>query len=283
MPTAAPRVANTEDFNDVLDLAPSRYDPRLFEVPDVDFGRSLDLPSLDLTGERAALTAMLTQPGQSPYTPELTAQTLDLIRRRQQQRAAEALAGSQSDFMSRGGTGSSTEYFARNALRGQYDQAAADEELQFLLGASDRAAEERRFRTQTALSLYGSDAEMLEAALGRQFSRGQIGLASRDAALNRLLTRDDTLLRLGENRWSARFQADQDEIARAHEERLAEKYMAQLAAQQAAERRRRRRSGIASGIGAIGGGVIGGVATAGNPMGIAAGSGVGSNLGFLFA
>lgn len=275
MPTA-PRVANYRDVLDVVPV-PESFNTYAFRP---DFGRSLDLPTVNLDADRAALTAMLTSPGQSPYTPELSQQALDLIRRRQMQARDEALAASASDFLTRGGTGSSTEYFTRNDLRGRYDQAAADAELQFLLGASDRAAEDRRFRVQTALGLYGSDVDRLEAALGRQFNRGTAqegyGFQARESDTQRRFL-------AGESAVARRFQSQEDAIARAHEEKLAQMYMAQLAQQQAEERKRRRRAGIAGGIGAIGGAIVGGVATGGNPLGISAGAGAGSNLGFLFA
>jgi hypothetical protein len=208
-----------------------------------EFGNSLAVPELDVDADM--VLSMLDAPGRSPYTPELTEQSLDLIRRRARANRDELAANAQSDMLARGGTGSSTELFALNDARARGTQAEEDQVLQFLLGASDRAAEDRRFRVGTGLDLHKTGVGRQEAVFGRQFNYGS------------------------------------DVVGREHEERLADKWMAQLAAQQAADRKRRRKLGVVQGLTTLAGAGIG--AWAGGPAGAGAGASVGSSLPFLFS
>lgn len=263
MPTQPIRIA--------MPTLPAGFD----HVPDVDFGQSLtpSVSSADLARGREDIAMLLSSPGQG-YTPELTEASLGAIRRRAAERKAEAAAATQSDFMARGGTGSSTEYNTLGLVRSEADEVAANEELQFLLGAADRAAEDRQFRVNTALGLYQNDAELMDRALGRQFQHGmageEMGFRAGESGLDRTL-------RVGEI--NAEF--EDRERQRALEEKLTLQYIAQLREMEKAAKKRAKKGGIAR---AIGGGV-GAVAGAfgGGLPGAQFGASLGSELGFLFA
>jgi hypothetical protein len=250
-----------------LTLAPTPGNPKVYSYKP-DYGSSLDMPitSADLNNERAALMAMLEAPGQSPYTPELTEGAVSSLRRRFGDANATARAGFQSDLMARGGTGSSTELMGLSSLYNEGIQNEEDAVTQFMLGIADRSAEERRFRVGTGMDFYKTGVGQLENTLGRQFSRGSAvegyGYQSNENALARS------------------FEAEQDRIARAHEERLARQYMAQLAAQQAAARKAAKKDGK---IGAITSLVGAGIGSFGGPAGAQVGASIGSQLPFLFS
>jgi hypothetical protein len=208
------------------------------------------------------------------YTPELTEGMLEMIRRRRLRTRDQALADTASDFTARGGTGSSTEAMTRALIRSEADQGVADSELEFLLGAADRSAEDRRFATSTGLDLLRTRAGYLDSALGRQFNRGTNLDQFNQNRLDRNLRRNITVY--GYDR-----EAEEAELQRQFEEEQAQKYMAYLEQIRSAERRRARRSGTARAVGAVVGGGTG--AYFGGTEGARVGSGVGSELGFLFA
>jgi hypothetical protein len=162
----------------------------------------------------------------------------------------------------------------RALIRSEADQGVADSELEFLLGAADRSAEDRRFATSTGLDLLRTRAGYLDSALGRQFNRGTNLDQFNQNRLDRNLRRNITVY--GYDR-----EAEEAELQRQFEEEQAQKYMAYLEQIRSAERRRARRSGTARAVGAVVGGGTG--AYFGGTEGARVGSGVGSELGFLFA
>lgn len=207
-----------------------------------EFGNSLAVPQTAMDAN--ALLAMLDAPG-TGYTPELTEQALQSIRRRFGNANAEARASFQSDLAARGGTGSSTEVQGLSSL---YNEGVANQEdaaLQFMLGAADRAAEDRRFRVGVGEDIYKTGVGQQESALGRQYEYGS------------------------------------SVLDRENEQALADKYMTQLAQQQAEERKRRRRQGIATGLTTLAGAGVG--AFAGGLPGAQLGANLGNSMGFLFS
>lgn len=218
-----------------------------------NYGESLTLPVsyTDIQGRQNSVTDLLSSPA-PVYTPEITQGMLDLIRRRRMMATNDTLSNLQSDFQARGGTGSSSELQAFGATRAAGDQASADEELQFLLGAADRGAQNRQFNVQTGLDLLHGDQSIFNGALDRQFNAGQ-----------------------------TQSQAIEQERERQFQKQLADEYMARLDAINKANQRRSRRGGLASAITTGAGAAIGG-AYGGLP-GAQFGGSVGNSLGFLFA
>lgn len=135
----------------------------------IDYGTSLTpvYTPRDLQSERAGVMQLLTTPA-PVYTPELTSGVLDMISRRGKQRTNESVANLESDIMARGGTGSSTEYGGLATARALGDQAIADEELQFILGAADASAKNRQFNVGTGVDLYRTNVGQFEGAAGRK-------------------------------------------------------------------------------------------------------------------